>query len=74
MLILRKGRQQELQARLLEADRNREELQRVRDEMQMSLSWFWDVTDVTWSKAVSGCQETSIYVNLFLEPSHDNSW
>jgi len=40
MLILRKGRQQELQARLLEADRNREELQRVRDEMQMSLSWF----------------------------------
>lgn len=34
---LRKGRQQELQARLMEADRNRDELQRVREELQMYL-------------------------------------
>lgn len=31
----RKGRQQELQARLLEAERSREEVQRIRDELQM---------------------------------------
>ena len=35
--FLRKGRQQELQARLMEADRNRDELQRVREELQMYL-------------------------------------
>ena len=36
---LRKGRQQELQARLMEADRNRDELQRVREELQMYLQY-----------------------------------